>query len=369
MCLRIKLDKTGVPSVIIDAIIRLVSTLMQGVSRGIPVDPHAIHILAECALSPTDFSFMSHGLDFCRYSDDIHVFCRTEQEAEIAVHDLAEILDKQQRLTLQRQKTTIMPKSEFITLAESMIIDRPMNQAESQLLQVIKKYSNNDSYATFSLQSLSAEDLDKVNEDNLERLFDLYLNSEPINFSRMRWLLRRLAQFGAPGAVNYCLRNIDKLTPALGELSRYIMRASKNYKGSWSDAGKIIVDALEHPLVNHSEYMQIVLIDLFAKVPELNHINALTSKFPIAKPNVRREIVVAAGNARQGHWIKERKDEFDTADPWFRRALLATLPSFPGDEATHGIKKIRFKMSSLEKIVTKWAFKNTSMKLGEIKIV
>ncbi len=43
--------------------------------------------------------------------------------------------------------------------------------------------------------------------------------------------------------------------------------------------------------------------------------------------------------------------------------------SFPGDEATHWIKKIRFKMSSLEKIVTKWAFKNTSMKLGEIKIV
>ena len=51
----------------------------HGISRGVPIGPHSSHIFAECALIPIDQSLLARGQEFCRYVDDYHFFCSTEE--------------------------------------------------------------------------------------------------------------------------------------------------------------------------------------------------------------------------------------------------------------------------------------------------
>jgi hypothetical protein len=204
-----------------------------------------------------------------------------------------------------------------------MLIDRPISTHEEEILEVISRHSNDDPYRLVRLQALTAQDLRAVSQPILEHLLEVYLTQEPINYPRIGWLIRRLAQLGAPGAFEYILRNLEKLTPVFGEVARYIMRASPNYTGNIAQAGEKLIVALRFPLVRRSEYLQIVLMDIFAHVPSLDHIYALTSRYDQMPPAVRRQVVRAATAANQSDWLRERKSEFHHGDPWLRRAIVA----------------------------------------------
>lgn len=363
-----QLVESGVPKTVMRAIKSLLGKLTHGVSRGIPIGPHSVHLLAECAMIPVDRSLLSHGYDFCRYVDDVHLFCRSREQARVALQDTAEILDKQHRLTLQGRKTRILPAGEFVELANSMLVDRPLNEDEEKILEVVNKYGTDDPYETISIKKLSEDDRKILADDKLIGLFELYLEPELRNYPRIGWLLRRLSQVGAPGAVDYVLRKISDLAPVLGDVARYVIRAGTNYEGDAHQAGELVLNALDLEVVERNEYLSVVLLNLFTEIPSLGHINSLTAKYATAPPPVRRELITAAGAARQGHWIKERKDEFASADPWLRRALIYASHSLPGDEAEHWIKKTKGSMSGMEKLVARWAFENKSMKVGGISV-
>jgi hypothetical protein len=192
----------------------------------------------------------------------------------------------------------------------------------------------------------------------LEPLISRYLDAPTVEYGHLRWLLRRLAQFGAPGALELVVRRIGELSPALGDVTRYVMRAAENYDGPWPDAGEQLLAALERRVVRHSEYVSSVLLNLFSRVPALNHADRVTALFAQASPPVRREIVLAARAGATGAWLKERKAEFETADPWIRRALVAGASVLPGDEGIIWIKKLVPQLTLPEKLVARWTFRD-----------
>lgn len=363
-----QLKEAGLPNGIWSAIKRLISHLTQTVTRGVPVGPHAMHLLAEAALNPIDRSMLAHGLCFCRYVDDFHIFCASDQAAVIAVHDLVAILDDQQRLALHKQKTRVWSAAEFIAHAESMLSDRPLDDVESDIVKVIKMYGGDNPYFPIDIDDISPADLDAVRAEKLEPLLADYLAAENIEYGHVRWLLRRLAQMGAPGAIDFVLGHLDALAPALGDVARYVMRASPNYEGNWPQAGDLIVTALKHPFVQHSEYLRLVLLHLFAKVPELNHMSTLTSGYATATGPVRREIVFAARAAGDGAWLRERKAEFEAADPWLRRAIVASSSAWPGDERDHWVKTSKTKLTFMEKVMARWALNNRKLNVGPLSL-
>ena len=70
-----QLAQSHFPNDTIKWIIELLSSTTARVSRGVPVGPHAVHLIAECTLIPVDNSLRSHGLNFFRCADAIVVFC------------------------------------------------------------------------------------------------------------------------------------------------------------------------------------------------------------------------------------------------------------------------------------------------------
>ncbi len=351
-----ELLKTKIPNEIASSIEMLLSNLTQGVSKGIPIGPHPSHLIAEISTNAIDRSLIAHGYRHCRFVDDINIFCENYEQAEIALHDLVYILDKHQRLIIQKHKTSIKSSDEFIKLAEIMLTDAHIDDIEENILRVIEKYSSGNPYKSILFNELTNVEKEFFNKEKLETLFSNYLNKPDPNFLRLRWLLRRLSQVGAPDAIPFLISHIKELTPAFGDLCIYLTTTENTYEANWDEIGKSLISSLELPIVNHNEYLQMTLINLFSRISNLNHIEELLSIYQRSHLFVKRKIIKAATKANQIHWLQERKEEFTFADPWLRRAFLLGASTFSDDEKKYWLKRIERDVNTtlLEKVVSKW---------------
>jgi hypothetical protein len=344
------------PPEIVKSVLSLMQVHTDKVSRGVPIGPHATHLLAELAFNPIDRALISEGLTFCRYVDDVHFFCRSEEDAQIALYKYAAILDDQQRLTLQDKKTEIVPVDAYVTRASTMLLNQPLNDDEEEILTLIAQAAGGD-YDNATLESLTEEELEYFDSETLEQLFDLYLEHHPVPYSRLGWLLRRLSQVRAPGAIMYVLKAIHRFQPVLGDAVRYIQRASRNYDGDWVEAGQLILNALELSVVRNNPYVQMSLLNLFSRVPDFDHIDHLTQRFGEARPESRREIISAAVAARAAPWLRNKKSAFRNSDAWQRRALLQMVSVLPGDEGKFWKNVVNDNLSGLERCTVEWALR------------
>ena len=73
-----QLVESGFPNQTVKWIIDLLESTTANVSRGVPIGPHPIHLIAEATLIPIDNSLDASGFNFIRYSDDILIFCNSQ---------------------------------------------------------------------------------------------------------------------------------------------------------------------------------------------------------------------------------------------------------------------------------------------------
>jgi hypothetical protein len=132
--------------------------------------------------------------------------------------------------------------------------------------------------------------------------------------------------------------------------------------------GERLLGSLQVPLIQHSEYLQMVLSNLFSGVPAFDHIESLLSKYSVSAPALRRELVRAAGAGGEASWIKERKDEFHSSDPWLRQALLSVASCLPGDEGRHWVRKLWRDLTATEKMVARWGLRLKEAKYADIAL-
>jgi hypothetical protein len=186
-----QLNSCGVPSTHRTAVLNLLKTSTDGVSRGIPIGPHASHVLAEMSLSPLDDYLILRGVDFIRYVDDIHVYCDSKRDGQRILFDIADFLDRSQKLLLNRQKTQRFPAEAYRRHAATMLIDNPITGAEAAILGVVKKRGGG--YTRISIKDLSPEELKDCSAERIEGILNAYLEPVDPDYTRLRWLLRRLS--------------------------------------------------------------------------------------------------------------------------------------------------------------------------------
>lgn len=327
-----QLKSAGWPEYTTRYINRLLGQMTAKVSRGIPVGPFASHLLAEATLIPVDNSFHAHGINFCRYVDDIAFFADSETTARATLFKVAEILDKQQRLTINRQKTKIYSSADFQAHCRKMIEDQPLSDDEAAVLSVIKKYAGKNPYSSIRLDAIDPNDLSKIPDDLVAGVIRAYLRQPGIDFPRLRWFLRRLTQIGHPGAVDITVTNFEKLLPALPDLAHYFIAAAPRYTNDWKQVGARLVSLLNHELIRSNDFLQISMLSLFYRNPQLNHIAALVPRFEGLSADVQRELILLLGAHRVSDVIREFKEKFPAMAPWNRRAMLVAAVALPAEE-------------------------------------
>jgi hypothetical protein len=287
--------------------------------------------------------------------DDIVIFTHTDTEARAALYSLADILDKQQRLHLQNIKTEILPSDKFRLKCEQMIEDRPINDLEKQILDIIRKHSKGNPYQTVLLSQLSNTELRSFASDVIERILKDYLDATPPDFVRLRWFLRRMAQVGHPGAIEYCLNHFERLTPAVSDLCHYLIAVAGTVSDiRWPDVGSRLLTIRKAPLIAANEYFQLSVLSLFTRIAQLNHLSELLTEFTASAPTVRRDIILAAATAGHADWLRELKEQFPGMDPWTRRAFLYASYRLPKEERRFFLSAVGDR-NPLEKLVIQYA--------------
>lgn len=126
----------GFPNQVRKSIKEMIISVTQRSSKGIPIGPHCCHLIAEMSLIPFDDNLFLREIEFKRYVDDIIIFCNSEKEARIRLNQIAEVLDKEQRLYLQKQKTKILTSVDFVTICKQNLMEEISNEAEEEIMQV-----------------------------------------------------------------------------------------------------------------------------------------------------------------------------------------------------------------------------------------
>ena len=252
-----QLKVSGFPNQDIKWIMYLLKSTTAGVSRGVPIGPHPIHLIAEATLIPIDNSFVTHGFNFIRYADDILIFCNSEKEARSTVATVARVLDLQQRLILQKYKTKIYLSSEFQRLSSEMIEDRPIDTDEAYLLEIIRKYTGGNPYQGISYNSISKDDWSQFSKEIVSKIIREYLSKDDVDYIRLRWFYRRLAQVGHPGAIDVSLENLDSLGPCLANICFYILSIQSIEPAQWKEIGGKLLVLLEADEVRNNEFFRL----------------------------------------------------------------------------------------------------------------
>ncbi|NLG79145.1 MAG: Retron-type reverse transcriptase [Firmicutes bacterium] len=348
-----QITEAGIPNQVKNWVVGLLGHVTAMVSRGIPVGPHSSHLLAEVALAPVDNSLIMKGITFCRYVDDIVLFCDSLKEAHTLIFETAAVLDRQQRLILQNQKTRILASHTFREYCKTMSEDRPINDLESNLLSIIQKYSKGDPYRIVHLSELSDEDLKQFGKETVAKILDEYLDKDQPNYARLRWFMRRLAQIGHPSGVKYCIEHLNRLLPAIGEVCRYFVSVS-DYENSWDDTGSALLQMINDPLVRSNEYLQLSIYSLFNRKVELDHFKSLVTTYGSLSPCLKREVILAAHAVHAGDWLRELKEHLNAMDVWNRRAFLVACANLRKEERRFFLRQVDTS-NPLDRLIVKWA--------------
>ncbi|MFC0273231.1 RNA-directed DNA polymerase [Metabacillus herbersteinensis] len=352
-----QLISCGLPNPAKKSIMNLLESITQRVSRGIPIGPHSVHLLAEMSLIPVDNSLLTRGIDFCRYSDDIVMFCDDPIRAKKLVYEIATILDKQQRLILQNQKTKIYSSADFITHCDKNLKDNPINKLEEEITEVLREYTAGG-YGAIRAKMIPDEKMKLFSEQNIEQLLNKYLQQDEPNYSRIRWLFRRISLIGTPNAIGYVSRNFDNLIPAISDISRYFISVANKQNKKMYDVGEELIKLMDTDIFKVNDFFQISILSLFANTVHFNHIQKIISKYNTSSENIKREVILCANVSKQTDWLRELKEDHPRLDVWSQRAFLIACSNFPADEKKFYLQGIKSKLSSediLENLLIKWA--------------
>ena len=180
------------------------------------------------------------------------------------------------------------------------------------------------------------------------------MNNDEPNYTRLRWFLRRLSQVGIPSGVEFCIDNIDTLTPAISDICHYLIAVNKIYNVDWKILGSKIFQVLNSDLIKSNEYFQLSLMSLFARNASLNNASQLIGLYQNSPSSLRREILLSAYSQNMGDWIRELKESYPSMDVWCKRAFIIASTSLPVEERKFFLDYLK-DHNLLNELLIKWA--------------
>ncbi len=327
-----QLPECGFPNTAVKWIKNLLQSTTRKVSRGIPVGPHGMHLIAEATMIPIDNSLITKDINYIRYVDDFIIFCNSQSEARRIIYEIATTLDRQQRLILQQHKTRIFSAEDFQEFAAKMVEDRPVNDEEAELLSIIRKYDHGNPYATLTYNQIASEDWKRFESEVVVEIVADYLNQEPIDYVRLRWFFRRLAQVGHPGALQVIIDHFEQLEPCLSSVCSYITSIQSIPPAEWESIGGRLLGIMDEHLIMDTEFARLSILSLFSKNEHIDHFKALARRFENSGGHTRRQILFAAMANANIDWLREQKETIESMDPWQKMAYVYCISILPRGE-------------------------------------
>ena len=350
------LKRTEADADVIKKILTILQDISGNVSYGLPIGGNASRILAEILLNSMDQMLLIKRIKFCRYVDDYILFADSYEDAYKKLNLCAEFLLKNEGLALQKNKTQIMLKSEFISHVRATLEgeDREKNKEKVHFMNLHLHYDPYSITAAEDYETLKSQ----LNQYDIVSLIKSEIRKSRIHQAFGKQLLnavRYLDNEQLNLAFIVIGENLDKLYPIYPSVM--ILAHKKLLLCEKSTIEKFIGQLCE--LVENDSY--IIQSDNNASYTArvLSLVNLEISTQAIAKLSertselIRLNCLYAMINLKNEFWLSDRIKNFLAVGKFERRTLIAAS-YFLGDEGQHWRQHSREKFSKFETVFKDW---------------
>ena len=361
----------------------------KGVSYGLPVGGPAARILAELTLNQADQLLLMHGIDFCRFVDDYHIFADSHEDAYKHLAFLSEKLLINQGLPLQKAKTRIVSSSEFIGSTRFALgLDADSEDGRGFLPTPEEHDLIASRFMKLTIQyDPYSEDPDGDYEETQKILssFDIVgmlvreLEKSQIHGTLTKSLLkavRFLSDAQIEEVATLLTGNIASLAPVFP----HVMMVLRSIFGKLSsDSQCEVIESVLDLLQSESRLAVLELNQLFAlRLVALRPVALIDRATSVcvslfdrargpASPLLRRDIILLMARWRNANWLSDTLTSFDRLSDWERRACIVASYAL-GDEGHHWRDQHRKALRPLEVIVRDWASLRVNNKDWEVRL-
>lgn len=181
-------------------------------SRGIPQGNIPSFILSEVYLNSIDHRLANNGKIFCRYVDDIRIFCNSKEEAISSLHFLTTLL-REKELNLQTAKSYIkeanVAKNEIDRIAK--ILEKVEQDIKAEFTSNVYFKGNYPSPSAIE-NMLESSGKDNIEIEAIHKAFDDHINDYSFDFDRslFHYLINRLGASKDSFAAQFCIQSIKE---------------------------------------------------------------------------------------------------------------------------------------------------------------
>jgi len=353
-------------------IMALLTEISKGYSFGLPIGGPAARLLSELLLNRMDRLLVAHGISFCRYVDDYHIFASSKEEAYASLIFLSGKLLENEGLSLQKSKTRIMTKEEFLALSEFSDSKEPTDRNEAEARSFLSIRIRFDPYSPTAVEDY--EELRKeINKFDVVGMLAREIGKSQIHQTLTKRLITAVRYLAPPvrdEAVRSLLGSLSTLYPVFPN----VMLLVKAVLPELGESVQTYTFEEVRRLIRNNSYIIKVPVNLgyavrvLAEDPSPETDEMLDRVYrETTSMIVRRDIILIMAKRDADYWLSDIRRSFHSLTPWERRSLLIASYTLE-DEGNHWRNQIRKQLSPFDDLCRQWAAEKKSSRNWSIPI-
>ena len=340
-------------------------------SFGIPIGGPAARILSELVLNQVDQLLKLEGIEFCRFSDDFHLFADSLEDGYSKLLTLTEKLQNTQGLQLQKSKTRIMTSAEFVSTSPLKLDDHdaPVLDKNEKIL-ADRSRSLMELSLKFDPYSATAEEDYVVLKMEVVKFDIIGLLHSELSKSRIHIALARKIVFTIKyldpkqrdQAILSLIGNVDLLYPIFSSILLVVKQVFADLS---RETRVTVTEQLQKMLFDGSHVLRVELVlayavRVLAQQPSAGVQEALVRIYggPQRSAFVRRDIILSMTRLGAWPWLSDRRNSFGAMSPAERRAFIVASFSLK-EEGKHWRQHMNDQFGPMELLVRDWASKKS----------
>ncbi len=339
-------------------IMDLLQHFARNASYSLPVGGPAARLLSELLLNATDRLLMTTGIMFCRFADDYRIFTTNQAEAYKALVFLSEKLLKNEGLSLQRSKTKILSRSEFLQLTHDEAVDDDERENVSQAARFMRLRLFYDPYSPSA-----AEDFEhlkrEIGQFDILSMLRSEIGKSQVDISLTRRLVQAARHMPARERESVAVSLIESSSTLAPIYPQILMFTKQTFKELSESVKQQILEFIRRELRQGTPATALDLnvaymIRVLAEEPSTESETLLIQLFQnTASPIVRRDIIYVLALWGATYWLSDVRNDFQSLSAAERRAFIVGSYCLR-DEGSHWRDHTRDHFSPFERIMMKW---------------
>jgi hypothetical protein len=353
------LDKVTKNKEVVWRIVELLSRISKEKSFGLPIGGPAARLLSELLLNRVDRLLAANGTVFCRFVDDYHIFVSSEEEAYGSLVFLSEKLLENEGLSLQKSKTRVMTREEFVSVSEFADPDKPADPDEKQARALLSIRIRFDPYSPTAVEDY--EELKKeLNRFDIAGMLVREIGKSRIHQALTKRLINAVKYLDdsvRADAVRSLVANLTVLYPVFPNvmilLKAVLPELEEETRLFAFEKVRELIRSRSHVVkvpVNLGFAIRILADDSSEEAEEL----LVRTYTETSSMMVRRDVILIMAKRNADYWISDSRQRFYTLTAWEKRSLIIASYMLE-DEGHHWRKKIGKEISPIDDLSRSWA--------------